>query len=71
MSTNLTATKLLGLTLAVIASTVFLLGIVIFEDPPGFFGYFFGFLNGAAWICWLWIFLNWQDNRRNAYDRFR
>ena len=71
MSTNLTATKLFGLTLAVIASTVFLLGIVIFEDPPGFFGYFFGFLNGAAWVCWLWIFLNWQDNRRNAYDRFR
>ena len=71
MFNKITAFKVFGLTLAVIASTVFLFGIVIFEDPPGFFGYVFGFLNGAAWVCWLWIFLNWQDNRRNAYDRFR
>ena len=68
MFTKLTAFKLFGLTIAVILSTVFLLGIVILENPPGFFGYVFGALNGAAWVCWLWIFLNWQDQRRNAYD---
>jgi len=68
MFTNLNGAKIFGLATAVILSTVFLLGIIIIEDPPSFFGYVFGFLNGAAWVCWLWIFLNWQDQRRNAYD---
>lgn len=60
----MSGTKLFYLTLAVIATTIFTFGIVVIEDPPGVFGYFFGAFVGGAWVCLLWIFCDWLEQRK-------
>lgn len=45
--------KLVGLTAAVFLATLFDLGIVLAENPPGFFAWLFGVFCGALWVMWL------------------
>ena len=61
MLNNLTAPKLFALTVATIAVTAFLTGIVIVFEPPAFIGYGFGFLSGANWLLLLVIYIRYLD----------
>ena len=48
--------KMFGLTFAVFVVTLFDLGVVLAENPPGFFGWIFGVFCGALWAMWLVLF---------------
>jgi len=65
MFTSLLAKKLLILTLATVCATLFNLGIVIFEDPPDFFCYIFGFITGANWVALLALFVIYYEDRQD------
>ncbi len=41
---------LIGFAVIVLATTAFLVGIVIVYEPPAFFGYIFGAFSGALWL---------------------
>ena len=48
---------LFALAVLVILTTAFNFAIVIHDVPPAFIAYFFGCLNGAAWVVLLSLFL--------------
>jgi len=65
MFTSLSAKKLLILTLATVCATMFTFAAVIFEDPPGFFGYVFGVITGANWVALLALFVIYYEDRQD------
>ena len=62
MNNQLSPFKLILYTIATIAVTFFNLAFVIFEDPPGFFGYLFGIITGANIIALLAIFIKFLED---------
>ena len=62
MFERLTAPKLFLLSVATVFATLLLFGIIIVLDPPGFFGYFFGAINGANWFGLVVLYgLYWEE----------
>lgn len=62
MIEHLTVVKLFALTVATVVATLLLVGSVVFFEPPAFFGFAFGFLNGASWIGLLNLYLRyWEE----------
>ena len=62
MLENLTVVKLFALTVATVVATLLLVGSVVFFEPPAFFGFTFGFLNGASWIGLFTLYLRyWEE----------
>lgn len=45
--TKVTAPKIIFLSIITAALVIGFVGLVVFEEPPAFFSYVFGFLNGA------------------------
>ena len=61
MHDKLTFLKVTWATSATILVTLFLIAIVIIEEPPAFIGFFFGFLSGADWILLLVLFRDYWE----------
>lgn len=58
---NLSGTKMFFYALATVIATAFNFAIVILEFPPAPFAYFFGALNGGAWVILLVLFCKWRN----------
>lgn len=63
MLEHLTAVKLFALTVATVFATLLLFGIIIVLDPPAFFGYVFGAINGANWFGLIVLYARyWEES---------
>lgn len=65
---RLTATRLFFYTAAIILISLFFFGVVIMEDPPGFFGYIFGIITGCAWSALLVLYATYWEERQDEYQ---
>lgn len=60
--TKVTAPKIIFLSIITVALIIGFIGLIVFEEPHAFFGYVFGFLNGANVMLLLVIARDYWEN---------